>query len=642
MNVAISEAIRELARILTATSESLEKTLNTGLNQLLGTSFSSVSGVSRDTEGQQTEYFGTLVFRNTSSGAPSETVSADDLACVIDSTDKMEIAFLQTAYERIASAKKLKKAAAPGTSAKPQTTVTLGVILARDATVPLDVLAQELDRLNRLHPESEWTDMVVVLSKGTINYAVQFPGDTKLGDFLPPAPGAFDRGSPPIYVVVVIRASGSYTLNRILAFLIGHLRFFSPSATLPDYLEVVHGVPTNTITLCGYQYNLDGRLMPVPRQYYNDRYLPERPFLVEDLIGNLLATLQFIPWQDGGVVMLRGKLPLEGLLIFFGREALKRGGIVNTPSGFQLSYVLPIGKPEFVAFLQRLQKQSNMIVRLDSTKYTVQQLMDEGTTSPFVARLYLGNLRLRDIVFPDPVKRQEFDKAYESVMTNVLNARTAAREISKILTEHSSKLLSGELAEVRGYTLHIRSSIDKDLQRELANFLNSAVRAIKEGMQKVANSLNVSIGSLFKKDSTFEARMLSLEQSDTGIAAYLRATRHWSERLQKCRNASEHEGWTLPKVIYEETNGVVSMREPQISGQAVSVFVDFMMDRLCCFVEELTAECLKRLMPTGISITEIPLAERDPEVPERFRITLTYGGMPVWNITAHTSSFQKT
>lgn len=48
--------------------------------------------------------------------------------------------------------------------------------------------------------------MIVVLSKGIINYAVQFPGEGLSGDFLPPAEGALDQYSPPLYVVMVIRA----------------------------------------------------------------------------------------------------------------------------------------------------------------------------------------------------------------------------------------------------------------------------------------------------------------------------------------------------------------------------------------------------------------------------------------------------
>src|SRR6266481_555425 len=69
---------------------------------------------------------------------------------------------------------------------------------------------------------------------------------------------------------------------------------------------------------------------------------------------------------------------------------------------------------------------------------------------------------------------------------------------------------------------------------------------------------------------------------------------------------------------------------PQIEGQPVSQFASFMLDRLFCFVEEISVHCLQKRMPQGVTITEIPLSEREAEKPERFQVTITPGGMPPW------------
>jgi hypothetical protein len=127
----------------------------------------------------------------------------------------------------------------------------------------------------------------------------------------------------------------------MLAFLIAHLSIFSPGANLPACAQILEGVPQHAVTISGYQYNLSGDLLPVPRQFYNDRYLPPLPVRIEDQRGKLLCTLQFLPWQDGGAILLKGKLPLDGLLTFLGNEALQRAGIVKRPDE-QISYVLPI------------------------------------------------------------------------------------------------------------------------------------------------------------------------------------------------------------------------------------------------------------------------------------------------------------
>jgi hypothetical protein len=87
---------------------------------------------------------------------------------------------LYAAYARVAQTKTLKKSSAARDVT--HTTITLGVILAVEAAVPLEQLADELDRLNRQTPDTQWTDMVVVASHGLISYAVQFPGDPTEGD----------------------------------------------------------------------------------------------------------------------------------------------------------------------------------------------------------------------------------------------------------------------------------------------------------------------------------------------------------------------------------------------------------------------------------------------------------------------------
>ena len=108
------------------------------------------------------------------------------------------------------------------------------------------------------------------------------------------------------------------------------------------------------------------------------------------------------------------------------------------------------------------------------------------------------------------------------------------------------------------------------------------------------------------------------------------------------RNAVEHEGWILPQVEYVQKDGRIDAIEPLIDGQPASEFVAEILDRLACFVEEVTAHCLQKQLPAGITITELRVADRDTEMPERFRVTLANGGMPAWRIAFHQSSFENT
>jgi hypothetical protein len=383
VNSSLSQQFFEAGQELTnASSGSITLTLNEILNRHLGWPFKAATGAAIDLDGQKTSTFGTLNYTTSAAESTAEPVeiSADSLACVVDVSETLDLAGLQSAYGRIAQVKRLRKSKAPETKGVPQTTTTLGVIFVANTTVPIETLAEELDHLNRQTPSWQWPDMIVVQSKATINYAVQFPGEKILGDFLPPAEGALAGGVPPMYIIIAMKPTGEHTFNRMCAFIIAHLAIFSPGAALPKWIEILENTPKGVMALCGYQYNLRGDLLPVPRQFYNDRYFPPPPLRIEDPQGNLLSTIQFLPWQDAGVVLLRGKLPLEGLLVFLGKEALK-GKI--TRDGLQISYVLPIAQSDFNVLLQRIQRQSNMRGRNDSTQWIVQKFADEGSSSPF-------------------------------------------------------------------------------------------------------------------------------------------------------------------------------------------------------------------------------------------------------------------
>ena len=104
----------------------------------------------------------------------------------------------------------------------------------------------------------------------------------------------------------------------------------------------------------------------------------------------------------------------------------------------------------------------------------------------------------------------------------------------------------------------------------------------------------------------------------------------------------EHGGWMLPPMQYSIVSDGIRAEEPEVTGQRVSEFVTFVMDRLNCFVEDVTVHCMQAGIPAGLSITEVPLALRDPDVPERFRLTLKSGGMPTWTVTYHQNSFEET
>ena len=263
------------------------------------------------------------------------------------------------------------------------------------------------------------------------------------------------------------------------------------------------------------------------------------------------------------------------------------------------------------------------------------------SASPFMARLFMGLMRLRDAVYSDPESRETFDKAFDFVPTSLFAARTTAKEISDLWAGHVRKVAAGEVVRRKGVAIHIDENIDKELRKQIEHFLNSAARVVKQGMQGLTAQLGRDIGFMFKQQPAFERGIAALKATDPLLADYLEQSRQtWSERLIKSRNDLEHNNWSLPRVTYEISGANIVAVEPFVAGQPVTEFVQAMLDRVCSFVEDVTAHCIQQKMAGPITITEIPLAQRHPEAPERFQLTLAVGGQPRWNVSYHATSFE--
>jgi hypothetical protein len=423
----------------------------------------------------------------------------------------------------------------------------------------------------------------------------------------------------------------------MMSFVLGHLAIFSPGAKLPDRDAITEGIENTAFTLSGYQYNLAGELCPVPEHLYIGRHLPPRPYFIEAPKGEILASLQFLPWQDGGAIICKGKLPLEGLIIFLEGIDFKKAGIIRRDDR-QISYVVPITPRHFAGMLEKIEQRSNMKVRNDIGKFVIQKFADEGSRSPFIARLFIGMLRLGDTL---GAEKTNFEIAYHQLLTALMSVRTTAKEVSDLFAEHAQKVASGEVTRIQGENIHIDVSIDRVLNRKVEEFVNGAGRALKDRMQRVAQALGANIGFLYKKATTFETGFAAYRAVDPSLADYLREMRQWSDTLVRVRNALEHDGWRLPQIVYTEHLGRIQVAEPQIENQPVTEFVNHMFDRLVCFVEEVAVHCIKRRMPNCFSIREIPLGQRPAEIPIRFQATIATGGAAVWQIAYHQSTFEE-
>jgi len=636
----ISEKIRGagdlLLQALRDSGSSINECLNATLNEFLTWPFRADSACIIDSEGHKAT-FHTVIYSASEkqSASPAITIGADAAACVVHAVRDLGTEEVRSGYESIAAVKRLKRTHAPELGSISNT--PLGIIFAVDSALSIKTIAELVVHQNTDHPSTEWPDMIAVLTQGTVNYVAQIEGDVIQGNFV--LPNFSSRMVPPMYVHIFMRGVGPFAFNSMCGLLFMHLKTFSPGTNLPNSDVVLEGVSHLGMTFGAYQFNLQGQLVPVPNEEYLAALYRPLPFRIEDNAGTLLSHLQAIPWQDGAAIRVTGKLPLEAFLPFLGPVGLDAR--IFRQSNGAISSVLPIGKTEFRELLARIQAQTNMNVKPEEPKMVFSKMSDEGTSSPFIARLSLGILRFRDVVFLDRTEHEKFDEAYEFVFTTISNVRANAKKIDEMITGHRVNVASGRAARLKGHTINIEESIDFALHSCVAEFLNGSVRLLKDAMQKLLVVLELNIGCLYRKSGGFKTGISTLRKTDPLLADYLQETRKWSERLISIRN-DLHEGWLLPKFAYKENSGTIEVEKPQILGQTASEFVNHMTDRVCCFVEEVLIYALQARMPSGLSVAEIPISERKPVCPERFEPTFVSGGTKIWRIAHHESKFEET
>jgi hypothetical protein len=275
---------------------------------------------------------------------------------------------------------------------------------------------------------------------------------------------------------------------------------------------------------------------------------------------------------------------------------------------------------------------------------TVTRYADEGTSAPFMARLFSGVFRMRDFWVNSvddasewPARRDAFDDAYLPVVEALRSARRAAGEVIRLQARHHDALARGEGARFEGGTLHIDDSIDDALQDRFKAFLNQGVVALK-GLQNPLRVVGQEIGFFYQKEQRFAAGVAGL--ADAGLAdlaAYLRAVRAtWSERFIRLRDEFEHEGRTLARYRYRLRDGQrLEVVAPLVDGLAVSAYADHTVNRLCLFVEEMLTDAMAREFQAPVVIIEIPARERDPANVRRFQLYPALPGVTAWTLAYH-------
>jgi hypothetical protein len=294
-------------------------------------------------------------------GERLQILPRDNVAAIIEVKSKLNKEELKDAAAKIAAVKKIKATPIcgvdqPVTFSPIITTSILGCVFAFDSYTFLDTLADNLEEINAAEQDSDnWIDLVVVLDKGCIGYGLQTIYGESIGWL---AGGCGEFPVPPLYVQLLQTDLGDQTLNHFFMRLMSHLMFFRKISAIDfDALMRSKAVPSQMI--CGYQYNLSRKLVPVEASHQAASFVhPQvRINLYLETTRGFNGQMCFLPWQDGAVITistlfhpgplftrLLTKLKVKGQLV-----QCKYGGVTVWTSS-----VLPLTEAKFIEITQDL------------------------------------------------------------------------------------------------------------------------------------------------------------------------------------------------------------------------------------------------------------------------------------------------
>jgi len=270
------------------------------------------------------------------------------------------------------------------------------------------------------------------------------------------------------------------------------------------------------------------------------------------------------------------------------------------------------------------------------------KVLEEDSSSPFIARLFLGVLDIRGLLAMSQmdafrrISEREFDKEYNPLFESLKATKRSAEETINLIYGHRKSVLNGNaIREYEGNYI-VDEIIDDQLNQYFGNFLDEGVIAYKDCLQNfITNIYGFDIGFLFGKPKPFAKGIIRLRsEGNNTLADYIESVRNeWSENFIKLRN-NRHGGWRLPRLEYELwASGIGRVKFLTVNGLLVENFTTIHANRIFRFVEDIIAYGFQQFYSSTIYLSEIPKESQDPSCPKRFKTSAKGLGSDVpWDL----------
>jgi hypothetical protein len=261
--------------------------------------------------------------------------------------------------------------------------------------------------------------------------------------------------------------------------------------------------------------------------------------------------------------------------------------------------------------------------------FETRQIGMEGTSEPFIARVFLGLIDTATNIFSQQDKNA-FDERFMGTLTPALELRNALVSIRKLITGHKEALQKGTIVRKAQVDPLLSERIDNPLRSHTVHFLEMAGAIIKN-LPLAMKFFVINIDYMADREQRFAKGCERYEGKHPELVAYLRKLRPFLLDIDEQFKKMRVEGWNLSNVKYTFSNGVVSMVEPLIGDEPVSAYIERVFSLLALSIEEVIMYGFQRSLSGSIAIAEIPLGQRNPINAQRFRRTLR-DSEPTWQL----------
>jgi len=545
----------------------------------------------------------------------NQIISADGIASVVEVKSVLNKKELENGFEKISQVKKLYKSPISqmdqkATETNLTTTGTFGVVFGFSTDLNFATLAAHCAELNEQYDTYLRPDIIVVLDVGVINYTANIVGSKQIVDFATTSDEDFPI--PPFFVHLSAREDGSYALNRFFVHLMSHLAFYPRRPSIPPYSVMLEGAAKVAVMSATYQYNTEARLVPfVPSLQPPTETLREIKLRKNK---EQLGTVSFIPWQDGGVVRMKGKIPLEAILVLVSRQR----PMILSSEGYQYSMVLKVTRRDFENWVEVIEKQSDMRAELVVPPlFEVKPLFDEGTGEPFMARLFLAPLDMQQGIMGPDTKRP-FDEHWSGCIYPALEMRKAMLAIRDLVGNHKKALQKKSIVRKKGNQLLLTERIDNPLRSQVAQLLEMASHVF-DHIPGVMKFLGIEIAFYADKEARFLKGLEKTQKERPELADYLLRWRPKVMAIDEQFRQLRYSAWHLPNIEYTQDGDGFVMRELKIDNWPVVEYAEKVFNEIALVLEELIMYALQGQCKGSLMIEEIPMASRDPKNPQRFK-----------------------